>query len=142
MGLSAEQIVRNLPRRWFSGLDYAVIKSSKLVKSKGAKPRIESIVKLTRTLDHVFKEPPLRPHKVVIQNADTEGVPFYKAKTIIVSCDCEDFIYRWEYALARKRAAVIKLSNGKPPVVRNPRLIAGSCRHIGKVLITILKKKV
>jgi hypothetical protein len=47
-----------------------------------------------------------------------------------VSCSCEDFCFVWEYALNRKGAAQIKFCNGEPPGAKNPRNIAGACKHV------------
>jgi hypothetical protein len=49
---------------------------------------------------------------------------------VMVACSCEDFMYTWEYALAQKGAAAIEYSNGEPPGVRNPREVAGACKHL------------
>lgn len=51
-----------------------------------------------------------------------------------VHCGCEDFVYRWEYALAQQGASSIINGNGEPAVTRNPANIPGACLHVYKVL--------
>jgi len=51
-------------------------------------------------------------------------------KQVVVDCDCEDFMYFWEYALNRKKAARLTRSNGEPPVDKNPRMVPGVCKHV------------
>lgn len=140
--MSGEKILKSMPRRWAFGLAYAQIKSSRLVNNGKSAPRIEAIVKLSRKLEGEYKTPPLRPHRVIIQNGSKSEPLFSKSNRLIVSCDCEDFMYRWEYALAKRGAAVIKMSNGEAPISTNPRLVPGCCRHVGKVLSSIMKRKV
>ena len=51
-----------------------------------------------------------------------------------ISCECEDFSFRWEYALTQHKASSIIHSNGEPAVIRNPKNIPGVCLHLYKVL--------
>lgn len=57
-------------------------------------------------------------------------IEFYPKKKVILSCGCPDFMYRWEYALAKKGAARIVYGNGEPPGATNPRNRPGACKHI------------
>ena len=45
-------------------------------------------------------------------------------------CDCENFTYTWEMALARKQSAVRFKSNGMRPVITNPLMKPGLCKHL------------
>jgi hypothetical protein len=54
-------------------------------------------------------------------------------KGVMVSCSCDDFAYRFEYALHKKGAAELKYSNGDPPIDTNPSLIPGCCKHLVKL---------
>lgn len=50
-----------------------------------------------------------------------------------VSCSCEDFMYVHEVANHDKGAADIDYSNGELPVVKNPKLRPGLCKHLYKL---------
>ena len=56
-----------------------------------------------------------------------------KAKIRMI-CDCENFTYQWEMALARKQSAVRFKSNGARPVMTNPMMRPGFCKHLGQAL--------
>lgn len=58
---------------------------------------------------------------------------------VMVSCDCEAFMYRSEYALHYYKASLIHFSNGQPPNVTNPGLIPFGCKHLEKILMQILR---
>jgi hypothetical protein len=57
-----------------------------------------------------------------------------KQKRVIVSCDCEFFMFYSEYALSTWGAARIKYSNGEAAVVRNPGNLPLVCKHLVKLL--------
>jgi len=47
-----------------------------------------------------------------------------------VSCNCSDFVFRWEFALYRKGGADIHYGDGTPPDKTNPSMSPGVCKHI------------
>lgn len=55
------------------------------------------------------------------------------------SCSCPDFLYTWEVALNKKRAAEIEYSNGESPDIRNPARVAGTCKHLVALYYRIQK---
>ena len=57
-----------------------------------------------------------------------------------LSCSCDDFMYRWEYALFIRDGAQILYGNGEPPVDTNPRMKPGCCKHL-IALIFLAKKR-
>lgn len=63
------------------------------------------------------------------------------AQKCMVSCPCERFTYYCEYALTKKGAAKIKFCNGDPPVVTNPNMITGMCKHLIALSAELIKKK-
>lgn len=67
-------------------------------------------------------------------------IEFYKDNKVKVSCSCADHLYRWEYALVRKKASYFTYSNQEKPVETNPRLIPGCCKHVIQ-LYRVLKAK-
>lgn len=46
-----------------------------------------------------------------------------------VTCSCPDFMFMWEVALNNKGAADIDYSNGAAPIMKNPRMVPGVCKH-------------
>jgi len=61
---------------------------------------------------------------------------------VSVSCSCDDFLYRHEYALNSKGAADIEYSNGEPPTTTNPGLKTGQCKHLYKLYFSKLAGKI
>jgi hypothetical protein len=51
-----------------------------------------------------------------------------------VSCDCDDFRYRIEYALAQKKSSEILHGNRRPPVRTNPKMQTRLCKHLVKII--------
>lgn len=47
-----------------------------------------------------------------------------------LSCNCADFVYRWEYALYKKGGADIVYGNGDAPGTTNPGMALGACKHL------------
>lgn len=68
-------------------------------------------------------------------------IEFYADNKVKVSCSCEDHLYRWEYALARKKASYITYSNGERPKDTNPKMVAGCCKHCIALYATLRAKK-
>ena len=63
-----------------------------------------------------------------------------KKLNVKLMCTCPDFMFTWEVALAKAKAADIMFSNGEPPDERNPGYVAGCCKHIIALRGTIKKK--
>jgi hypothetical protein len=49
-----------------------------------------------------------------------------------VQCSCPYWLFNLEYAVAKVGSTEIKFSNGKPPVITNPKLKIGLCKHLYK----------
>ena len=50
-----------------------------------------------------------------------------------VSCDCEDFRYRLEYALTEKKSSDLLHAQAEPPRKTNPRMQTRLCKHLLKI---------
>jgi hypothetical protein len=74
------------------------------------------------------------PHKCNVIGLDKAQSKISKQKRVIVSCDCEFFMFYSEYALSTWGAARIKYSNGEAAVVRNPGNLPLVCKHLVKLL--------
>lgn len=57
-------------------------------------------------------------------------IEFYADSKVKVACSCADHLYRWEYALVRKKASYFTYSNAERPISTNPNLVAGTCKHV------------
>jgi hypothetical protein len=75
-----------------------------------------------------------KPHKCSVIGLDKDLSKISKQKRVVVSCDCEFFMFYCEYALTTWGAARIKHSNGEPAVVRNPGNLPLVCKHLVKLL--------
>lgn len=75
-------------------------------------------------------------HKLSIIGLDKDVSTLGRQKRVLVSCDCEDFMYTWEYALSTWGAARIQFSNGDPAVVKNPGNYPGMCIAGGELVYT------
>ncbi len=69
-----------------------------------------------------------RVHQVSISSRNSQSP--LQTQQPLVTCTCEDFKYRCEYALAYRGYSIILHSNGEPPVIKNPRLSPFLCKHI------------
>jgi hypothetical protein len=49
---------------------------------------------------------------------------------VIVTCDCADWMYMFEWVMAQHGAAEIKHGNGDPPHFKNPNMTPGICKHL------------
>lgn len=89
---------------------------------------------------------PLRPsavkrvHEVTVIGLESQTKPISKQSQVYLSCDCEDWVFRWEYAVAKVGGTKVLYGNGDPPVMTNPMEVAGCCKHISCVLETIMTK--
>lgn len=70
-------------------------------------------------------------------------IEFKSNRNVIVGCSCYDFTFRYEFALAKKGAAVINYSNGQPPNTTNPPpRVLGCCKHCIALYKYMEKKKI
>ena len=89
---------------------------------------------------------PLRPfatrrdHEVTVVGLDNQTDPISSQNKVYVSCDCEDWVFRWEYAVAKRGGTRVLYGNGDAPVMTNPTEVAGCCKHLSHVLETIMRK--
>ena len=77
---------------------------------------------------HENQEGTGRPHRVDISSADAKE-PAYTGRPV-VSCTCEDFLFRCEYALTQWKVSVIRYGDGSPAGIKNPVNAPYVCKHI------------
>lgn len=70
-----------------------------------------------------------------------EDIPLHKQKHVLVSCQCDFFLYYCEVALNHWGSARIKYSNGEHPGVTNPQLQPLLCKHLVKLAKTVIEEK-
>lgn len=80
-----------------------------------------------------------RDHEVSVVGIQDPNLPLSKQR-IYCSCDCEDWVFVWEYAVAAHGGTKVMYGNGEPPVFTNPELAAGACKHVVAVFNEILVK--
>jgi len=51
-----------------------------------------------------------------------------------VSCECGDFRYVWDWALATRRSSALTHAIDQKPIIRNPKLLKATCKHLHAAL--------
>ncbi len=99
----------------------------------------------TLTYNGTKKVPEIRKHKQLVRKRAVDAsdpnlkLPFGRA-TVHVSCNCEDHTFTFEYALAERDAAKMTYSNGEFPIIKNPKLVPGLCKHLYVVAQKLFEK--
>jgi hypothetical protein len=132
-GLSLKQIMNATPRLMINEGKKAIVKSLKHKKSKMGMP---AVVAKVQSLTQGAK---VKYEAVVI--GKEEGIPLYKQKHVLVSCNCSNFLYSWEFALTHWGSSQIKYSNGEHPHTTNPGLLPGCCKHLCALTQVIFENK-
>lgn len=89
--------------------------------------------------DGVPKKGTAQKYRVTIHGTDKDQHLF--SGHIMAYCQCDYFTYTCEVALAKRGASQIINSNGDAPDIRNPKKVPTACKHLYKVLETVVKKK-
>jgi hypothetical protein len=58
----------------------------------------------------------------------------------VLSCSCDDNLFRWEVANSYKGASEIEYSNGAAPDTTNPNYRPGMCKHLVSLYLKIQPK--
>jgi hypothetical protein len=126
-GLSISALIKNTPPYVkLTARDEVTLKKLGKTNTKGGHHAIKGICK-----SHAKGS---TPHKCSVIGLDKAQPLLSKQKRVVVSCDCEFFMFYCEYALTTWGAARIKYSNGEPAVVRNPGNLPLVCKHLVKLL--------
>ena len=74
--------------------------------------------------------PPNRSHYFTVRPADMlyKG-PVSRAPSVIIQCDCPRYMFVYEYAMWYRGAGYLERSNKEYPIVTNPSLRPGACKH-------------
>lgn len=113
MALTFKEIFRGTPTSRFNSSEFVRISKVKLTRKAGVVSRAVSKSSTPGGSDEY----------------DTE-IRFLPRGQVKLSCSCDDFLFRFEYALYRKGSADIRHSNGEPSHSTNPAFTPGCCKHV------------
>lgn len=137
-GMTLKQLLRNTPKFMKYNAEECSFKKWKKTKSKvGNRPAI--VAQLVHNTP--FKTDRERPHEVTIIGLNPDLALSSPKQRVMVSCQCENYIYMWEYANAKHGAAKIIYGNGEAPNFTNPGEVPGLCKHATAVTNRILQEK-
>lgn len=57
-----------------------------------------------------------------------------RGEPVWVKCDCGDFTFRLEYALAEKKSSTVTQARPNPPSHTNPKMKTRLCKHLLKII--------
>lgn len=126
MPMTMQQILDRTPQNRKQKAEYVRIQAVKVQKTSYQTTIYKAKISSTH---NIVKDDAVRKRvtpTTYVSTVETNG------KMVVVSCSCEDFMYTWEVALSKKKAARIKYSNGEMPDDRNPRMVPGCCAHLHK----------
>jgi len=113
MPLTFKTILRGTPANRFDSANHVKISRVKISRKNGVPVSITS---------NSFT-----PGSSASYTSEIEILP---NRAVKLSCSCDDFLFRFEYALYRRGAADIRHSNGEPPDITNPAHQPGCCKHL------------
>lgn len=123
-GVPLATVLKSTPNKiTYNAMDVKVMRPKKSMTSFGAPELL-----FTTVSDETASDEPPTKHLTVVRlvNRDKDRV--------WLSCNCDNFLYQWEYALAKHGGADIVYGNGEPAIVTNPKNIPGCCKHLYRVL--------
>ena len=140
-GLSLRELIRNSDPARMERANFVVhIESAKRMKTPKGFPAVQAVA---------WYEDLLRPNSidaktrytVNVIGIDSQSLPISKQARVWVSCQCKDWVYRWEYANALHGATRIIFGNGEPASMTNASNMFGLCKHSLAVAEHIMKSR-
>jgi hypothetical protein len=127
-GMSLRQLVRATPRYFINSAVDVHLRKVQTKKTATGRPVLYG---QAVTADHYRADRVRRIHEVYIVGMDDDDTkPVTRHKHVLIQCSCERYVYYFEYANAVHGAARLIYSNGNAPVVTNPGLAPGCCKHL------------
>lgn len=126
-GCSLKTLIRNTPRMMRENGQECKVSGIKSLRTAKGLPVVQASVK------HID---PFRPnasdktYDCMMVGLDDPNKPISKQKRVLVSCQCENWVYMWEYACAAHGAARIIYGNGEPPTMTNLAQVPALCKHL------------
>lgn len=132
-GLSLKALYKATPPYIKNNAHDVLVKQLQQATTKGGFPAVKAkILSVTNKKRHVYGA------HIIGKEAD---IPLYKQKHVLVSCQCDFFLYYCEVALNHWGSAKIKFSNGEHPHITNPQLHPMMCKHLVKLTETVMEHK-
>lgn len=132
-GLSAVQLIKKVAKTQLNNSKYVQIKSVKKSKTK-------PLVKFTTITKEPGEQPRTHIQRIYATDPNYQG-PLYLCPSIRVTCSCGNFLFQWEVSNAYRGISDIVYSNGDFPIVTNPNLKPGVCKHLLKCLMFLIYAK-
>lgn len=127
-GKTLRQLRRNTPQYYINNAVDVEAHRTKKGATRTGKPVLRGIM---------WTNDPYRPTKVrryhetyIIGLDADQKKPIHRHTKVLVQCTCEAYVYTYEYANAYFGAAYMLYCNGEPPVMKNPGLAVGLCKHL------------
>lgn len=136
-GLTLRQLHRNTPRLMKENGAECTVKKFKRTKTASGLPAVTAVV---RHNDPWRPDAVPRDHQVQIIGRVHDTKLSDRKQKVLCSCDCENYVYMWEYANAKYGAARIIYGNGEAPNFTNPGETPGLCKHLVATVDAILSK--
>lgn len=139
-GMTLRQLLKNTPRFRRETGEYEVTLSNvKKAKTTGA--GLPAIQATAIHKDPFMPNKTIKKRPVYLIGLDSHDKPINKQRRVMVSCNCEDFVfYGGEYACALHGAAKIIYGNGEPPRITNPSNVPFLCKHLSALAYYAIKK--
>lgn len=134
-GMSIKGLIRKTPKLFKFNAEHVVIKKLKKSKTKTGLP---AIIGKAFSEDFDGSKPTL--YDLYIIGIDSKTMPVSKQKRVLVSCNCANYVYTWEYANAFHGASKIIYGNGEAPGYTNPGYLPGMCKHLIAFSEEVLEK--
>ena len=134
-GLTLKQLYRNTPKMMRMNGEETTVKKLKRTKTKSLRPAVTAVC---RHNDPYRPDATPRDHKTQIVGRDPDLKLSDRKQKVLVSCDCENFVYVWEYANAEHGASKIVYGNGEKPDFTNPSHSPGLCKHLSALAAKVI----
>lgn len=136
-GLSLKGLLRSTPPyiRNKALDDDVVIKKYERKRTKGGMPAIVGAAV------SMANRAPREVHRCSVIGYDKANPKLSTQKKVLVSCNCGNYTFTWEYANWTWGASKIVYSNGDPATTTNPANRPGTCKHLWALIKVIFEQK-
>ena len=131
-GITAIQFVKKVAKTQLTNSRYVSIRSAQLHKTK-------PLIKTTTLTREPGQKPRIHTQRIYASDPNYVG-KLSECPSLRVTCTCANLVTQWEVSLALHNAADIIYSDGSYPIIKNPNLRPGCCKHIFKVLMFMILK--
>lgn len=125
-GTKLRKILRMTPRMFHNNSQYVRMLVIKKAKTKSG---LTAYLGVMRTHDPGRDKPPRKRNVTIIGLDPDSGLPVNRQR-VLLQCDCESYVFTYEYANAAHNAARLIYCNGMYPGFMNPQLTPGACKHL------------